>query len=48
MNKQKTDKRAKGYLKIDRTKEVFQIREISFNKKEIVLSVITPAVACLI
>ncbi|NHF58578.1 hypothetical protein FK220_004465 [Flavobacteriaceae bacterium TP-CH-4] len=41
-------KRNKGFIRMDATKEVYQICEVHINKKEIILSVLTPTVLQLI
>jgi hypothetical protein len=43
MIKQRKNKRIKGFLKMDGSKEIYQICEVSVTKKEIILSVLSPA-----
>ncbi len=38
----------KGFIKMESTHEIYQICEVSFNKKEIILSVLAPTVLQLI
>ena len=44
----KDSRNYKGLLRIDATKEIYQICEISINKNEMILSVISPTILSLI
>ena len=44
----KTNRNYRGLLQIDATKEIYQICEISINKKEMILSVISPTILSLV
>ncbi|MBT8264102.1 MAG: hypothetical protein HKN52_07660 [Eudoraea sp.] len=44
----KNNKNYKGLVQIDATKEIYQLCEISVNKKEMILSVIGPTMLSLV
>ena len=48
MIKQRKNSRIKGYLEMEADREIYQICEVSVNKNEIILSVLSPTLLQLV
>ncbi len=44
MTKKTLKRQSKGFAEIAASKEVYQLSEVSSNKKELILSVLTPTI----